>query len=220
VAAPTLEERLRGCSRSAVHLEMRDGYMRSDSRFGAWQNGLRDNPADRDPEQRPWLRLVADVPGFFQTPAYATVLMSRITDFQGSPNDVAHAVAARVARSRFLYEGNRRFVVVMEECVLRYRIGDATTMAGQLQHLLSVLPLPSVSLGVIPFTAERILWPLEAFYLHDGARNVVEPLTAEINIVQPRELADYGRAFTELSKMAVYGDGARALINSAISDLN
>lgn len=159
------------------------------------------------------------VPGFFQTPAYATALMSRITDFQGSPNDVAHAVAARVARSRFLYEGNRRFVVVMEECVLRYRLGDATTMAGQLQHLLSVLPLPSVSLGVIPFTAERTIWPLEAFYLHDGARNVVETLTAEINIVQPRELADYGRAFGELSKMAVYGDGARALINAAISDL-
>ncbi|WP_405772287.1 DUF6879 family protein [Streptomyces sp. NBC_01538] len=61
VTAPTLEERLRGCSRSAVHLEMRDGYMRSDSRFGAWQNGLRNDPADRDPEQRSWLRLVADL---------------------------------------------------------------------------------------------------------------------------------------------------------------
>ncbi|MFF4060294.1 DUF6879 family protein [Streptomyces sp. NPDC001668] len=40
---------------------MRDAYMSSDPRFIAWQNGVRDDPADRDPERRPWLRLIADV---------------------------------------------------------------------------------------------------------------------------------------------------------------
>jgi hypothetical protein len=159
------------------------------------------------------------VPGFFQTPAYATALMEAITDFQGTPNDVSEAVAARVARSRFLYEGGHRFVVLMEECVLRYRVGDAETMAGQLRHLLAVMPLPSVSLGVIPFTAQRTMWPLEAFYLHDGTRSVVETLTAEVNVVQPRELADYRKAFEELTKMAVYGNAARALIDTAIDSL-
>ncbi|MGW0826989.1 DUF6879 family protein [Streptomyces sp. NPDC002845] len=58
---PTLEDRLRRCTRSAVHLEMRDEYMRSDPRFVAWQNGVRDDPAESDPERRPWLRLVADL---------------------------------------------------------------------------------------------------------------------------------------------------------------
>lgn len=43
------------------------------------------------------------VPGFLQTSGYATALMRSITDFQGTPDDVAEAVAARVARSRFLY---------------------------------------------------------------------------------------------------------------------
>lgn len=159
------------------------------------------------------------VPGFFQTPAYATALMEAITDFQGTPNDVSEAVAARVARSRFLYEGGHRFVVLMEECVLRYRVGDAETMAGQLRHLLTVMPLPSVSVGIIPFTARRAIWPLEAFYLHDGTRSVVETLTAEVNVVQPRELADYRKAFGELTKMAVHGNAARALIETAISSL-
>lgn len=159
------------------------------------------------------------VPGFFQTPAYATALMEAITDFQGTPNDVSEAVAARVARSRFLYEGGHRFIVLMEECVLRYRVGDAETMAGQLRHLLAVMPLPSVSLGIIPFTTQRTMWPLEAFYLHDGTRSVVETLTAEVNVVQPRELADYRKAFGELTKMAVHGNAARALINTAIDSL-
>lgn len=159
------------------------------------------------------------VPGFFQTPAYATALMRSITDFQGTPDDVAEAVAARVARSRFLYEGNHRFVVLMEESVLRYRIGDEETMTGQFRHLLTVMPLASVSLGVIPFAAQRTVWPLEAFYLYDNRRVAVETLTAKIGVTQPRELADYARAFAELSKIAVYGDRARALITDAIAAL-
>ncbi|MFE6223739.1 MULTISPECIES: helix-turn-helix transcriptional regulator [unclassified Streptomyces] len=159
------------------------------------------------------------VPGFFQTPAYATALMRSITDFQGTPDDVTEAVAARVARSRFLYEGGHRFAVVLEESVLRHRIGTAEAMAGQLRHLFTVMPLASVSLGVIPFGAERTVWPLEAFYLYDDERVAVETLTARIAVVQPRERADYAKAFGKLAQMAVYGDRARDLIQSAIQAL-
>ncbi|MGW1659100.1 helix-turn-helix domain-containing protein [Streptomyces atratus] len=158
-------------------------------------------------------------PGFFQTPAFATALMSQITTFQGTPDDVSEAVAARVARSRFLYEGGHRYVVLMEESVLRYRTADPDAMRGQLRHLLAVMPLASVSLGIIPFTAQRTVWPLEAFYLHDDTQVVVETLTAEIKVKQPRELADYAKAFTGLADMAVYGDAARTLIQAAIDAL-
>jgi hypothetical protein len=40
---------------------MRDEYMRSDPRFAAWQHGVRNDPAESDPERRPWLRLIADL---------------------------------------------------------------------------------------------------------------------------------------------------------------
>ncbi|MFD9420853.1 helix-turn-helix domain-containing protein [Streptomyces goshikiensis] len=156
------------------------------------------------------------VPGFLQTPAYATALMQAITTFQGTPDDVTEAVAARVARSRFLYEGGHRFVVLMEEWVLRTRFGGSDTMAAQLRHLLTVQPLASVSLGIIPSTAQRVIWPLEAFYLFDDRQAAVETLTAEINVSQPRELDDYAKAFAGLAKMAVYGVSARALVEDAI----
>ncbi|GAA2358990.1 DUF5753 domain-containing protein [Streptomyces cuspidosporus] len=159
------------------------------------------------------------IPGFFQTVAYAEALMRAITDFQGTPDDITEAVAARLARSRFLYEGGHHFVVLIEEWVLRSRIGTIQTMAGQLNHLLTVMPLPSVSLGVIPLGAPRTVWPLEAFYLYDNQHTVVETLTAVINVRQPREISDYVRAFTGLAKLAVRGDAARALIRSAIDAL-
>ncbi|MFI7356147.1 helix-turn-helix domain-containing protein [Streptomyces avidinii] len=159
------------------------------------------------------------VPGFLQTAEYATALLGSITRFQGTPDDVTEAVAARVARSRFLYEGTHRYAVILEEWVLRSRIGDSQTMVGQLRHLLTVMPLVSVSLGVIPATAARTMWPLEAFYLYDDRRVHVETLTAKLGVTQPPELADYARAFEELSNMAVYGDEARALIDAAITAL-
>lgn len=150
------------------------------------------------------------IPGFFQTAGYAEALMRSITDFQGTPDDITEAVAARLARSRYLYEGGHRFVVLIEEWVLRTRIGTPDSMAGQLAHLLTVMPLPCVSLGIIPLGVPRTVWPLEAFYLYDDQRTVVETLTASINVRQPRELADNARAFTALAKHAVHGDAARA----------
>ncbi|MEV0375504.1 DUF5753 domain-containing protein, partial [Streptomyces sp. NPDC050636] len=155
------------------------------------------------------------IPGFFQTAGYAEALIRSITNFQGTPDDIPDAVAARLARSRFLYEGGHRFVVLIEEWVLRTKIGTAERMAGQLAHLLTVMPLPSVSLGIIPLGAERTVWPLEGFYLYDDHHTVVETLTASINVRQPRELADYTRAFTGLATMAVHGDAARTLIRAA-----
>ncbi len=53
-------ELLRSCERSAVHLEMRDGYMRSDPRFAAWQQGFRYDPADRGTWWGAWHSIVAE----------------------------------------------------------------------------------------------------------------------------------------------------------------
>ncbi|WP_031075976.1 helix-turn-helix domain-containing protein [Streptomyces sp. NRRL WC-3742] len=159
------------------------------------------------------------VPGMLQTPGYATALMASITEFQGTPDDVAEAVEARMARAHVIREGNHRFALLMEETVLRYRIGDSEAMAAQLGYLLAVMALPRVSLGIIPFTAPRRIWPLEAFYMFDDQHVAVELLTAGVNVKTPSEIAEYGRAFEGLAELAVHGSQARALITSAIESL-
>ncbi|MFE3766974.1 helix-turn-helix domain-containing protein [Streptomyces sp. NPDC059104] len=159
------------------------------------------------------------VPGMLQTEAYATALLSTIAAFQGTPDDSETAAASRIERSRVLHEGDHRFALLLEETVLRYRIGDDVTMAGQLGYLLAVMALPNVSLGVIPFTAQRHVWPLEAFYLFDSRQASVELLTAAVNVTAPSEIATYGKAFSELSKIAVHGAAARTLISEAITSL-
>ncbi|WP_393916087.1 DUF5753 domain-containing protein [Halostreptopolyspora alba] len=157
------------------------------------------------------------VPGFVQTPAYATALLSSITAFRQIPDDVSEAVAARTRRSQIVHDSHRRFALIIEESVLRYRIGDAATMAGQLGHLLSVMSLPTVSLGIIPFAAPRPMWPLEACYIFDDRLVQVELLTTDVTLRAPTEIATYLAAFAELHKLAVYGNDARDLITSAIA---
>ncbi|MFF3457992.1 helix-turn-helix domain-containing protein [Streptomyces sp. NPDC002730] len=159
------------------------------------------------------------VPGFLQTPGYATALLQAIATFRGLPDDVAEAVNARMDRSRLVRQGNRRFAIVIEEAVLRYRIGDAGMMAGQLGSLLSVMDLPSVSLGVIPAGAERSMWPIETFTVFDDERVHHEPLSASVKITAPDEVVQYLKAFGELHQQAVYGAEARALIVKAIEAL-
>ncbi len=48
---------------------------------------------------------------------------------------------------------------------------------------------------------------------------MVETLTAETKVTQPRELADYAKVFAGPAEMAVYGDAARALVRAAIDAL-
>ncbi|MFD9486517.1 helix-turn-helix domain-containing protein [Streptomyces sp. NPDC059991] len=159
------------------------------------------------------------VPGMLQTEAYASALLSTIAAFQDTPDDSSEAAASRVERSHVVHEGDHRFALLLEETVLRYRIGTADTMAGQLGCLLAVMALPNVSLGIIPFTAQRRVWPLEAFYLFDDHRVSVELLTAAVRVSAPSEIAVYAKAFAGLSKIAVYGAAARARIAEAINSL-
>ncbi|MDH2394091.1 helix-turn-helix transcriptional regulator [Streptomyces sp. HNM0663] len=160
------------------------------------------------------------VPGLFQTPAYAAALLSTIRRFHHAPDDITEAVDARMARARVLHESGHRFVLLVEESVLRYQVGDAEAMAGQLGHLLSVMSLPAVSLGVIPFSArERGMWTLEGFNIFDDQRVHVELLTAQVTLTAPGEVAMYVRAFAELREMAVYGADARACVSAALDAL-
>ncbi|MFD7466709.1 helix-turn-helix domain-containing protein [Streptomyces tendae] len=160
------------------------------------------------------------MPGPFQTPAYIKALLMSIRDRRGLPDDLEAAVGIRVDKQRVLYEGARRFAVVLEESTLRHLIGGPETMAGQLGHLLSLATLPNVSLGVIPLSTDRTaLWPVEDFWVFDDSQVNVELVSAFLTITQPHEVGMYARTFAAFADSAVYGASARTLITSAIDSL-
>jgi hypothetical protein len=162
------------------------------------------------------------VPGFLQTEGYAAAVLGMSARFHELPvDDSAEAARARVERSRIIHEPGHRFVLLIEESVLRYQIGDADAMAGQLGYLLTAGSLPAVSLGIIPMaTRERAQWPEETFHVYDDTLASVELVSARVKLTQPSEVALYLKTFEQLRGMAVYGAEARALILKAIEALH
>lgn len=159
------------------------------------------------------------IPGLFQTAQYATARMGRIIEFNGIPDDLDTAVAARLERQRILRRGDHRFAVVLEEWALRSRIGSPEMMIEQLAHLVQQSALPAVALGIIPAVAARTMWSSPGFWIFDESRVLIETPAAELTITQPREISIYLRTFAELTAMAVYGSHARELINRAAADI-
>lgn len=145
--------------------------------------------------------------------------MASVIAFHQMLDDLDAAVSARLQRQSIVYAGDHRLAVLLEESALRARIGGTEVMVGQLAHLLTMGAMPQVSLGIIPIVAQRGMWPTEGFWIFDNERVLVELVSAEVTVTQPREILLYERTFAALGQIAVYGAPARQLITSAIDAL-
>ncbi|WP_350280198.1 DUF5753 domain-containing protein [Kribbella sp. HUAS MG21] len=152
------------------------------------------------------------IPGLFQTADYIRAMLSFWARFLNTDNDVDEAVAARLQRQSIIYESKRRFAVVLEENALRTWFGNAETMAGQLDRLLTVMTLPNVALGIVPAMIEREAVSTTGFWIFDDKLVALETPSASIEVTQPQEIALYETMVNLLRRSALYGPDARALI--------
>lgn len=159
------------------------------------------------------------IPGLFQTADYTAAMLRFWIGFLETPNDLDAAVAARMERQRIIYQRGKRFLVVLEEQALRTWFGTAETQAEQLDRLLTVMSLPTVSLGIIPMMTERLVVPPAAFWIFDDGLAALETPSASIEVTRPHEIELYVRMFELLRTAAVYGQAARALISAVSGEL-
>lgn len=160
------------------------------------------------------------IPGPLQTEGYIRALLDATRRRRKLLDDVDQATAVRLAKQDVLYKGEHRFAILLEESVLRYRIGGPAVLETQLRHLLSVMSLPSVSLGIIPLDADRsLLRPVEMFFMFDEVQVNVEFVSGWLRVTTPREIAMYDQTFGLLSRMAVHGKRAREIVVNALDIL-
>lgn len=160
------------------------------------------------------------IPGLFQTPDYCAAMISFWSRFLEAPNDLEEAVAVRMERQRVLYQRGKRFAVILEEQALRTWFGDADTQANQLDRLLTLMSLPSISLGVIPLMIERGAVPSAGFWIFDDDLVSLETPTASVEVTRPSEVELYVRMFADLGRVALYGKPARDLITRVADELS
>lgn len=158
------------------------------------------------------------IPGPLQTKEYTTTILNDAAAMLGHPADIEPTVSARQERSRMMFSGDRLFHFVLLERALTTRVAPPEVMRGQLRHLLTVLPLPRVSLGIVPASAQ-VYMPMSGFIIVDDRYVEMETFSAIIKVTQPHEIAIYAKVFDHYARLAVYHEEARALILRAMREL-
>lgn len=158
------------------------------------------------------------VPGLLQTAEYARARLTQGVILFNASNDINEAVQARMKRQELLYRPDKRFHFVMPESALRLRLCASRVMLAQLDRLISLSTLPNVRLGIVSSDTQYVVGPWHGFWLRDNERVLVETFSAELNLVQPPEIALYSKIFEQFAAAAAYGRSARAIITRVADD--
>jgi transcriptional regulator with XRE-family HTH domain len=93
------------------------------------------------------------IPGLLQTEEYAREVLRKIR-LDATRDDIERRLRLRMKRQALLTDENApQFWAVLDEAVLRRRVGGRQVMRQQLERLIDATALPSVTLQVLPFAS-------------------------------------------------------------------
>jgi transcriptional regulator with XRE-family HTH domain len=171
------------------------------------------------------------VPGLFQTEDYARTLIK--ADNPGVDDaEIERRVHVRIARQALLTRASEPpiFQVVLNEAILRRPIGSRNAMAEQLEYLVEVSALPSVTLKVMPFSAglyDGIMsGPFIMLYFPTNSNGqetepptiYAEGFTGGLYLDKPKEIERYNRAFSNMWDAASNAKASKALISKVAKE--
>ncbi|HLK76553.1 MAG TPA: helix-turn-helix transcriptional regulator [Streptosporangiaceae bacterium] len=169
------------------------------------------------------------VTGLLQTEAYARHIISSYSRVEPMPPGmIGRTVGVRMRRQQVLDRDDLRLSVVLDESVLKRRIGDEALMYEQLQRLVRDGDRPNLTLQILPLGGQHTVFG-ESFVIFgfrddadpaadvDGEapqRDVVitEQLRSSVTLEGERETYLHRIAFQTLSDAALSPAESRALI--------
>jgi transcriptional regulator with XRE-family HTH domain len=168
------------------------------------------------------------VPGLLQTEDYArAVMLGWHSMFTAPPSEVESRVEARRLRQQVLQrEPPLQLSVVMDESVLYRKLGEASVMRAQLQHIVEVSRLPNIRVRILPLKANHQVATGAFTYvkfpqLHDVPLNDIvtfEHLIGTDQFEDQDETYKYGVAFRALENSALDLDQSRQKLTSVVAE--
>ena len=161
------------------------------------------------------------VTGLLQTEAYARHIITSYSRVEPMPPGmIGRMVKVRMRRQQVLNREDLQLSVVLDESVLRRRIGDESVMYEQLQRLLQEADRPNLMLRILPLDAQHTVFG-ESFVifgfrddsdamLHDVV--ITEQLRSSVTLEGERETYLHQIAFQTLLDAALDPAASRALI--------
>jgi hypothetical protein len=167
------------------------------------------------------------VPGLLQTREYAEAITRATTLYPITDDDVQVHVDVRMRRQDNLLDASNavQAVFVLEETSMRRPVGSRQTMHRQLDHLLSMMDHPAVTLFVIPFSSSvhpGIAGPFMLVRYPDVQLNDVLCFEGHQGSAVVRDRPDLAAAYEglvdDLKAMGMSHDEAVRLIRSVRED--
>lgn len=164
------------------------------------------------------------VPGLLQTPEYARAVTRAALGGLPEPK-VDALVDVRLARQSVLRaDPPLELSAVLDEAVLRRKIGGPGVMAEQLRYLVEVSRLPQVRLQVLPFSVGGHLGLTGPFVIFsfpniaDLDVVVLDHLTSSLYLERKEDLEAYSAAFRSIQAHALPPRDSSDLISALADD--
>ncbi|MEV6769873.1 helix-turn-helix transcriptional regulator [Nocardia sp. NPDC051030] len=154
------------------------------------------------------------VPGLLQTADYARRVFATF-DPPYAPDALAAALAARLDRQRVLYDPAKRFEFLITEAALRFRPGPYRVLLAQLDRIISIETLDTVTIGVIPQDIEASTTIPHGFVIYESeefALASAEPIPGSMVTRGPELVDAHRRRWAALTRMAIFDADAREFI--------
>jgi transcriptional regulator with XRE-family HTH domain len=162
------------------------------------------------------------MPGLLQTPDYARAVVKAAVP-KWVPEVVEQRVQGRMARQQLLFSASApAFEAVVDESVLHRVVGSPAIMKAQLERLLDLSGLPSVTLRVIPYGAGALPAGNNKFIILRFALPAVsdvvfiEGLTGDLYLEEPHDVEVYNTTFRTLIQLAASPGATRDIIAAMI----
>lgn len=162
------------------------------------------------------------LPAILQTEHYARAILSNPLD---DTQDVEPAVGERMARAeRVLAEGGPEVWCVIGEAVLHRRVGGASALRDQLQHLRRAAARPNVTLQILPFEVGEHVALGSSFRLlrlaePEATYVYLEGLTSGDYLDKPAHTDRYVTAFDRLRMVAASDRVTVQMLDRRINEL-
>ncbi|MFE9107084.1 helix-turn-helix domain-containing protein [Actinomadura geliboluensis] len=164
------------------------------------------------------------VPGLLQTAEYARSLFEAFPIDDGT--EIEKRVELRMARTEYLTsDDGPKFWAVLNEAVIRRKVGGSRTMRQQLRHLGEMAKLPNVTLQVLPFEAGAHPAMSGSFTIlgfpepSDPKVVFMETQTGGLYLEKAHEIVRYTLAFDHLRAAALRPSDSQTLIARAADDM-
>jgi transcriptional regulator with XRE-family HTH domain len=163
------------------------------------------------------------VTGLLQTENYARHIISSYSRIEPiTPGMIGRMVRVRMQRQQVLDRDGLELSVVLDESVLKRRVGTDAVMYEQLQRLVQDADRPNLTLRVLPLNAEHIVFG-ESFVVFgfgaDGDADAMlqdvvttEHLRSGFSLEGERETYLHRIAFAALAQASLDPEASRALI--------